>query len=278
MPNNNTDPATAKRSPSKARLLLAAVLATTAITGVATATIEPANAQTVAIHISGTGGDGVRLRTDTNTSSATLTVIPEGAAPPIACAQSGQTINGVAIWMRATWNGKTGFYASAYDDSHFSSWADLYNKYGIPQCGTTPAPTPTPSVTGAQQTAMNWAKGQVGSYGYQGQCLKFVFDAYTAAGVNLRSQVNYSIGNNTYPIDIWGKFTRGTTGTGTPPNGALVFYAAKNGDRTLSHVVLSVGGGGNTVSTADSLGTPIHYETVAQHNYANYLGWWLPAS
>jgi hypothetical protein len=35
-------------------------------------------------------------------------------------------------------------------------------------------------------------------------------------------------------------------------------------------------GGGTLVSTADSLATPVHYETVAQHSYAIYLGWWLP--
>jgi len=67
-------------------------------------------------------------------------------------------------------------------------------------------------------------------------------------------------------------------GAGTPPAGALVFYAARNGDRTFSHVTLSVGGG-NTVSTSDAVdGAKIHYETISQHRYANYLGWWLPAS
>lgn len=102
--------------------------------------------------------------------------------------------------------------------------------------------------------------------------------AYGAAGVNLRTQVSTGIGNNTYPVDIWGHFKSGKTGTGTPPASALLFYASKSGDRTLSHVTIAVDSSGNTVSTSDGVASRVHYETLAQHSYAKYLGWWLPAS
>ena len=94
--------------------------------------------------------------------------------------------------------------------------------------------------------------------------------------MNLRNDVTVPINDNTYPVDIWKHFNTGTTGGGsTPPVGALVFYANKQGDRTLSHVAISVGGG-RTVSTSDAVAANVHYETIAQHNYAIYLGWWLP--
>ena len=258
---------------------LAVLLGLAVITGSGMAVAIPASAQTTAIHIAGTAGQGVRLREAPNTSGAILATIPEGAAPPIQCAVSGQSVSGVSIWMKTTWSGRTGFFSSFYDDSHYSSWADLHNRYGIDQCAPS-NPTSPPASTGAnavQQSAMNWAKARVGRSEYAYWCLKFAFDAYSQAGRNVRSQVSRPIDNNTYPVDIWGHFSAGRTGGGTPPAGALVFYAAKSGDRTFSHVTLSVGGG-NTVSTADSLGKAIHYETVAQHAYANYLGWWLPAS
>jgi hypothetical protein len=130
----------------------------------------------------------------------------------------------------------------------------------------------------ATSSAVSWAKSQIGTDIDDGLCLTFVFAAYSAAGVNLRNYVTVSIGSNTYPVDIWNHFSHGTTGSGlTPPSGALVFFAAKNGDRTLSHVAISVGGG-NMVSTTDGINeSAVHYETVAQHAaYANELGWWLP--
>jgi cell wall-associated NlpC family hydrolase len=124
--------------------------------------------------------------------------------------------------------------------------------------------------------AIGWAKSYLGSSQYSGLCLTFVFDAWTAVGRNLRNEVTVPIGDNTYPIDIWNHFSSGRTGTDTkPPAGALVFYAGQGGNRTLSHVALSVGGG-RTISSSDSIGSSVHFETIAQHNYAPYLGWWLP--
>lgn len=133
------------------------------------------------------------------------------------------------------------------------------------------------AATQAENAAVAWAKPYADAHNtsYNGLCLTFVFNAYSAAGVTLRNWVNVSIGSNTYPVDIWGHFTHGSTGTGTPPFGALVFWKAANGDRTLSHVALSLGAG-NLVSTSDVVADYTHYETMSQHSGAIYLGWWLP--
>jgi hypothetical protein len=131
--------------------------------------------------------------------------------------------------------------------------------------------------TAAENAAIAWAHpyADAQNTSYNGLCLSFVFNAYAAAGINLRNWVGVSIGENTYPADIWGHFTHGTTGQGVPPLGALVFWNAANGDRTNSHVALSTGGG-NLISTSDGIAGHTHYETIGQHAYAIYLGWWLP--
>jgi hypothetical protein len=131
--------------------------------------------------------------------------------------------------------------------------------------------------TAAENAAIAWADpyADAQNTSYNGLCLSFVFNAYAAVGIDLRKWVGVSIGENTYPADIWGHFTHGTTGQGVPPLGALVFWNAANGDRTNSHVALSTGGG-NLISTSDGVAGHTHYETIGQHAYAVYLGWWLP--
>jgi hypothetical protein len=146
--------------------------------------------------------------------------------------------------------------------------------------------SPAAATSTAEQSAVNWATGQLqsnpGNSKWLGHCLGFDHAAYTAAGVNLPAEVSVSWGSGTYPDDIWGHFTGGTTGAGTtPPVGALVFYSATatGHDHTYSHVALSVGGG-NTISTSDKYNGGLHYETIAQHMsvhpYNTYVGWWLP--
>ena len=235
-----------------------------------------ANALSAPIHISGTGGQGVNMRPTPDTSQPRVGWIPEGASPDFLCFTYGQNIGGVPVWFRVTYGGATGYYASYYDDSHYSSEADLITKYGIPKCGAAAPPPPAPAPSTAQR-AINWATPYADRHdtSYNGLCLTFAFNAYTAAGINLRNWVNVPIGSNTYPVDIWGHFTHGTTGVGTPPAGALVFWKATNGYRSWSHVALSRGGG-NLVSTSDGVAGYTHYETMTLHAYAIYQGWWLP--
>lgn len=149
---------------------------------------------------------------------------------------------------------------------------------------TQPPPLPktgsagTPSA--AETAAVNWATNYPDKSGYGGACLAFVFDAYRkGAEVDLWKKAGWMPANpnETYPIDLWPHLPAGSTGSGTPPPGALVFFSGWNGDRTLSHVTISVGGG-RMISTADHLGEAIHTESLSQYDGSGrYLGWWLPA-
>ncbi len=147
---------------------------------------------------------------------------------------------------------------------------------GEPTCGTQRPPT------GAHATAaINWATGQLGSTAWKNLCLSFVRNAYASGGDDLKAQVSVTWGSNTFPQDIWGHFKSGTTGTGTPPAGALVFYLAKSGyGKEYSHVTIAVDGSTNTISSDDTYKSTVHRETIAQHTASGarntYVGWWLP--
>lgn len=98
------------------------------------------------IHIANTGGEGVFIRPEANTSQPAIGWIPEGASPDYNCFAWGQVVNGVPIWFNVNYNGKTGYYASYYDDSSYHSNEELTAKYGVPLCGSGPvAPTATPA-------------------------------------------------------------------------------------------------------------------------------------
>ena len=174
---------------------------------------------------------------------------------------------GNALWSTGT-AGDNGAYIANQGDGNIVVYLNGVAKWASHSGGGGP--------TAAETAAMNWARGELGSNAWDGLCLTFTFDAWSAAGINLRSWVNIPITSNTYASDIWGHFTHGTTGGGsTPPAGSLVFFASKTGDRTLSHVALSVGNG-ELVSTDDGVAPLVHLETMAQHSYAIELGWWLP--
>ncbi|HEY6887201.1 MAG TPA: hypothetical protein VI300_05450 [Solirubrobacter sp.] len=212
---------------------------------------------------------------------------PDGAA------WSSQTNSNSGAWVQMQYDGNAVVYAAdrralwssgtaGNDGAHLIVQSDgnlvVYGPAALWDSHSAGGGGHAPGTTGAQQTAIAWARSYADahSHTYIGLCLSFVFDAYAHAGINLRPWVNYAINGNTYPSDIWGRFTHGSTGTGTPPAGALVFWIPRNGDRTNSHVALSLGGG-NLVSTSDSVDeSGVHYETIAQHAYAVYQGWWLP--
>ena len=263
---------------SAALALAAATLA--AFAGAQAVRLSSAHALSAPIHIT----EGVNVRPGPSVGSGgPITGIPAGASPDFNCWQVGQNVNGVDVWFNVNYAGKTGFYASFYDDSHYATDGEITGKYGIPRCGTPPAPAPSPTPTptptsganGAENAAIAWARPFADRHDstYNGLCLTFVFRAYLNAGVNLRPWVNVGINGNTYPQDIWGHFTHGRTGSGTPPAGALVFFS--NGRRDWSHVELSLGGGA-LVSTSDRFAASTHYESMTQRGSAGYQGWWLP--
>jgi hypothetical protein len=104
------------------------------------------------IHISGTAGEGVFIRSEPNTSRPPVGWMPEGASPDYNCFAWGQNIGGVPIWFNVNYNGVTGYYASYYDDSSYHSNEELTAKYGVPLCGSSPpasslpaSPSPSPA-------------------------------------------------------------------------------------------------------------------------------------
>lgn len=130
-----------------ARVLLIPILALSWLLLTATSAI----AISAPIHITGTGGEGVFIRPEPNTSHPAIGWIPEGASPDYHCFAWGQNINGVPIWFNVTYNGVTGYYASYYDDSSYHSNEELTAKYGVPLCGSAPpppSPPPAPAPSG----------------------------------------------------------------------------------------------------------------------------------
>jgi hypothetical protein len=138
--------------------------------------------------------------------------------------------------------------------------------------------------TAAETSAVSWATGQLNSTAWGELCLTFVQDAYLdGAGINLESlTTGVTYDEYTDPEDVWGHTSSGTTGSGTPPYGALVFFDAKPGynREEFSHVTI-MGSGGEMISTPDAFDeNSVHYETLEQevHSgaWAAYAGWWLP--
>jgi uncharacterized protein YraI len=115
-----------------------------------------AQAISAPIHISGTAGEGVYIRTGPGTSYGIVGWMPEGTSPDYNCFSWGQNINGVPIWFSVNYGGVTGYYASFYDDSSYHSNEELTAKYGVPLCGSPPptsAPTPAPATSPAPAPA-----------------------------------------------------------------------------------------------------------------------------
>ncbi len=189
--------------------------------------------------------------------------------------------NGAAVWNSQT-GGHTNADVILQNDSNlviYQNGTAIWDRSSGLLTGGGSSAGPT----AAEQQAVAWAVSRLGSTAFNGLCLTFVYDAYLdGAGINLEgytSGVTYS--SSTYPQDVWGHFTHGTTGTGTPPYGALVFFNSKPGySIEYSHVMI-MGSGGEMISTTDAFNeSDVHYETLAQQAasgaYASYVGWWLP--
>jgi len=189
--------------------------------------------------------------------------------------------NGTAVWNSNT-AGFAGAFLKVQDDSNLVIYDGSTAIWDWASGRISGAGSGVP--TEAETAAVSWAIGQIGSTAWPGDCLPFVQAAYAdGASIdlkNLTSGVTYNA--NTDPEDVWGHTAAGTTGTGTPPYGALVFFNARAGydPEDYSHIAI-MGAGGEMISTPDAVDEgAVHYETLAQHAssgaYDTYVGWWLP--
>ena len=86
----------------------------------------------------------VNVRPGPSTGSGNpLTVMPPGTSPDFNCWTQGQNIGGVNVWFSVNYHGVTGYYASYYDNSSYSTDSQITSKYGIPHCGSARRTPPT---------------------------------------------------------------------------------------------------------------------------------------
>lgn len=146
---------------------------------------------------------------------------------------------------------------------------------------TTPTAAETAAVTTASKSigSRNWSSSQDPS----GLSLAFSYLAYyQGASLDLRQRttsVQYTV--QTTAQDVWGHTSQGTTGTGTPPYGALVFFVAKTGQSAQQASLMALmGAGGELIAIGDSSSSAVHTETLSQaeavNSHSTYAGWWLP--
>jgi len=258
--------------------------------------VAPALASSAPIHVT----DNVNLRSGPSTSSARVGGIYRGASPDFHCWTQGQTINGLDVWFNVTYNGGTGFYASYYDDSHYTTDSQITSKYRIPMCGSQPTSpqgtTASPQRPGVDRMAQNvgrwgaahngaiwasaiehrelalvgadWRARGDGPYGeWAGDCYRFAFLAWYANGVRPMLAATAQAAATAYQ-------RAGKMHAGVPPAGAMVFYAYGS----LGHVGISIGNG-HVISTH---GLDYSYRSISPRPYnqmgLSYIGWVDPRS
>ena len=132
--------------------------------------------------------------------------------------------------------------------------------------------TPVPE-SPAEQSAITWAEGQMGSTSWDGDCLEFVYQAYLQAGIDITTQA----GGHESALEFWETYS-GTRNppSDSPPAGALVFWGATSSN-SYGHVAISEGNG-MAISTDERTYAGVHEMTIANRNAQGYteLGWVLP--
>ncbi len=134
---------------------------------------------------------------------------------------------------------------------------DGFTASGMPSRTSTPG---TPTTSGAE--GLNWAISRVGQPIYQGQCQKFVENAYGTGGV--------------YP-DAWTAAQNMVTSPGGTvagaPSGSLVYFRRDASNGNFGHVGISMGGG----KFVSALYTGVAVQEG--NNYWNnlYAGWGNPS-
>lgn len=129
------------------------------------------------------------------------------------------------------------------------------------------------SQTGTEQSAVSWAQAQIGSTAWDGECLRFVDEAYAQAGDDITAQA----GGHSSAIEYWDTYYgQKNAPSETPPYGALVFWNA-TATNPYGHVAISLGNG-NAVSSEERTNVGIHEFSIAERDSQGYeqVGWVLP--
>ena len=200
----------------------------------------------------------VNVRSGPGTGYSIIGSAASGASFTLLCQwQGGTNVSGNATWDKVTFsNGLTGAIADYYTTT--PSW----NSYA-PNTGAC-----TTSST-REQRAMDWARSVLGNaytngdlgdsnHAWNGWCDNFVGHAYGLAASGFATAIDhYNYMNSQGLINT----------TGTPPSGALVFFAAAAINGYAGHVMLSEGNG-NYITT----GSIIQRVSLTWPG-APYLGW-----
>ncbi|HAM22646.1 MAG TPA: hypothetical protein DCQ04_10300, partial [Actinobacteria bacterium] len=118
--------------------------------------------------------------------------------------------------------------------------------------------TASPATAASTETnAVSWAQSKLGTTGYDGLCETFVEHAYGTSGRYATAHANYLA-----------QAAAGRVHTeGTPPPGALVFFAPANVNGGAGHVEVSEGNGSYITSAARVQRVNLNWAG------APYLGW-----
>lgn len=149
---------------------------------------------TVAHHVYRTDGDGVWLHDGPGLRTPKEVVMPEGAEFDVQCFNpGGDLVNGNALWLTGSYNGRQGSTADYYVDTHWKTTQDLKDQ-GIPECGQEaqqesddpnpqPAETIKPFVSYDRSAAANWALAHAtDTPPNAGSCTWFVSQALAVGG------------------------------------------------------------------------------------------------
>lgn len=222
------------------RLVAALVAATASSLAALAVTATPAEAGITGYRVTGTGGVGLKVRTDPyNANAGVVTTLADGTYFTAECAVRGRDVYGNTVWHRIS------APANGWISDYYTTTPG-FNQYipGEPDC----------NVQSRETRALNWARSVLGqthtngdlgdwNHPWDGWCDNFVAHAYG------RSASGYA----TAIAHFNDLRNRGLIRTDTnPPAGALVFYAAAPINGGAGHVMLSEGNG-SYISTAATI-------------------------
>jgi hypothetical protein len=156
--------------------------------------------QTLTYYISGTQ-IGIRFRNSPHWNDVGGSGGYDGDWASLVCGTWGDP---VGPYANRRWHLVQTRFGQGYLPDRFLTTPNVANQPtpGESECGAPQPPSPPPLATGgataAENGAVNWARAKVGANVYSYLCLAFVFDAYSAVGINLRPWVTVPINSNTY--------------------------------------------------------------------------------